>query len=83
MEYKELQNLFKKIAQKSALDQFYRDLCLKDAQAAMREAGGQSVGIPEQIIFLEEDRDCLEHSNRVFVLPPLIKKSWLWDQKEE
>lgn len=81
--YKELQNLFKEIARRSALNKDYRELCLNDSQAAIREAGGQDAEIPEQIIFLEEDRDCPEQNGLFFVLPPFIKRSWLWGQEKE
>lgn len=81
--YKELQNLFKEIAQKSALDKEYRQLCLRDSQAAIRQFAGQSMEIPDGIIFLEEDGDCLEQNTLVFVLPPFIKKSWILGQEKE
>ncbi len=81
--YKKLQSLFKKIAQQAALDKDYRELCLKDSRAAIREAGGQDGEISEGIIFLEEDGDYPEQGGQFFVLPPFIKKSWLCGQEKE
>lgn len=81
--YKELQNLFKEIARRSALDNEYRELCLKDAGAAVREAGGPGTEFPGQVIFLEEDGDCVGQNGLVFILPPFIKKSWLWNPEKE
>ncbi len=82
MGYKELQNLFKEIAQKAALDKDYRELCLKDSRAAIRRLAGQDAVSPGQIVFIEEDGVCPEQG-LVFVLPPYIKKSWLLGQEKE
>ena len=83
MGYRELQNLFKEIAQKAALDKDYRELCLKDSRAAIRRLAGQDAEIPGQIVFLEEDGACPEPAGLAFVLPPFIKKSWLLGQEKE
>ncbi|SHJ99638.1 hypothetical protein [Desulforamulus aeronauticus] len=82
MGYKELQNLFKEIAQKAALDKDYRELCLKDSRAAIRLLAGQDAEILEHIVFLEEEGACPQEGP-FFVLPPYIKKSWLLGQEKE
>ncbi len=81
--FKDLQDIFKEISQKAAVDGAYRELCLKDAQAAIREVAGQEIEILEGIVFLAEDKDCSEKNGEIFILPPFIKESWLWSQKKE
>ncbi len=74
--YKEMQNVFKQIAQKAMLDKEYRELCLKDSKAAIQQIITSDAVIPDNIIFLEEDGNCLEHGF-AYVLPPFLKPSWL------
>ena len=83
MGYRELQSLFKEIAQRTALDKDYRELCLRDGRAAICRLAGQDVEIPEPIVFLEEDGACPEPASLAFVLPPFIKRSWLLGQEKE
>lgn len=77
MEYKEMQNCFKEIAQKSMLEKEFRELCLKDSNSAIKQIINCDIGIPYNIIFTEEDTKCLDHGKFVYVLPPFLKKTWL------
>lgn len=75
MGYKEMQNLYKQIAQKSALDEEYRELCLTDSQAALQQLVVPEVEIPA-MLFLEAD-DGVDYGNHAYILPPFIRKTWL------
>lgn len=74
--YKEMQNIFKQIAQRSMLDQEFRELCLKDGQAAVQAVSGNNKAIPD-ILFVEEDQKKPAGNALVYVLPPFLKPSWL------
>ncbi|MFZ7101726.1 MAG: hypothetical protein ACOWWO_03580 [Peptococcaceae bacterium] len=76
-EYKEMQKVFKKIAQKSMLEDDYRQLCLKDSKAAIRQINNENLAIPENIIFLEEDPENIDKDSVVYILPPFLKQTWL------
>lgn len=75
--YKEMQNIFKQIAQKSMLDLEYRELCLKDSKAAIQKVAQHNTAIPDNIVFLEEDGDSLHRDGIAYILPPFLKPSWL------
>ncbi len=77
MDYKQMQNLLKKVSLKAALDQEYRNLCLTDSQAAL-QLMGTDTKIPA-VIFLEAD-DGVDYGGNAYILPPFIKKSWLLSQ---
>ncbi|KUG02621.1 hypothetical protein ASZ90_019989 [hydrocarbon metagenome] len=74
--YKEMQNIFKKIAQKAMLEKDFRQLCLSDSKAAIQKMINGNAVIPDNIVFLEEDGDGIE-DGFAYVLPPFIKPSWL------
>jgi hypothetical protein len=74
--YKEIQKVFKQIAQRSMLDQDFRKLCLRDGQAAVQAVSGNDKAIPD-ILFVEEDQKKPAGNALVYVLPPFLKPSWL------
>jgi hypothetical protein len=75
--FKEMQDIFKEIARKSMLDKEFRELCLKDSQAALQKAARLDTVIPDNIIFLEEDGEGLDRNGIAYILPPFLKPSWL------
>jgi hypothetical protein len=77
--YKEMQDIIKTIAQKSMLDRDFRELCLKDSQAAIKKVSTGDVVLPNNIYFLEEDKagDDLAGNGFAYVLPPYLKPTWL------
>ena len=74
--YKEIQELFKQIAQRSMLDQEFRELCLRDGRAAVQAVSGNDKAIPD-ILFVEEDQRQPADDGLFYVLPPFLKPSWL------
>lgn len=74
--YKEMQKIFKQIAQRSMLDQEFRELCLRDGRAAVQAVGGNDKAIPA-ILFVEKDQEKPADDSLVYVLPPFLKPSWL------
>ncbi len=74
--YKEIQNVLKQIAQRSMLDQEFRELCLRDGQAAVQAVSGNDRAIPD-ILFVEEDQKKPADDGLVYILPPFLKPSWL------
>lgn len=77
LSYKELQDVFKQVAQRSMLDLNYRELCLRDSTAAIKEVVGNGVAIPDNIVFLEQDGERIDTAGTVYILPPFLKQSWL------
>lgn len=77
LSYKELQDVFKQVAQRSMLDLDYRELCLEDSTAAIKQVVGNGVAIPDNIIFLEQDGEGIDTAGTSYILPPFLKPSWL------
>ena len=75
--YKEMQAIFKEIAKKAILDKEYRELCLRDSQAAIAKIAKFNIAIPHNIVFLEEDGDGFDSDSIAYILPPFLKASWL------
>lgn len=76
-DYKEIQNVFKQIAQKSMLEKDYRELCLKDSKAAIQTLIGNDARIPDNIVFMEAEPEIRTNDQFVYILPPFLKPSWL------
>lgn len=74
--YKEIQLLFKRIAERAVLEKEFRQLCLKDSKAAIKEISGDSAVSIENILFLEEEQKELEEGKIPYILPPFLKKTW-------
>lgn len=78
--YKEIQQVMKQVAQRAMLDKDYRELCLSDNKAAMQimlNEYNHQVDLPDNIIFLEEDREDLDSDVTAYILPPFLKQTWL------
>lgn len=78
--YKEIQQVLKQVAQRAMLDKGYRQLCLTDSKAAMQLMLNEynlQVDLPDNIIFLEEDREDLDGDVTAYILPPFLKQTWL------
>lgn len=74
--YKEIQKLFKKIAEKAVLEKEFRQLCLKDSKAAIMAICDEKIDFIENILFLEEEQEEIEEGRISYILPPLLKKTW-------
>lgn len=77
LNYKEIQDVIKKITCISIIDPEYRAMCLNDSQGAMKIIAGDDFYFPGQLTFVEEDGDSRAKEGFVYVLPPALKKSWL------
>lgn len=73
----EMQDIMKEVVRKSMLDKEYRELCLKDSQAAIQAVIGNNTNLPANIIFLEKDQQEIPGDGWVYILPPYLKPSWL------
>jgi hypothetical protein len=73
----EIQAAFQKVGKRAMIDKNFRDLCLKDAAKAIKEATGEELPTDLKVKFIES-----QGADATFVLPNFKENSDELDDKE-